>query len=217
VSAPRIALIHALPESVAPIHEAFAAHWPQARTFDLLDSSLSRDLAHAGQLDGEMVERFITLSRYAASTEGEGGRAAAILFTCSAFRRAIDAVKADLRIPVLRPNEAAFEAALRQGCRIGLLVTFMPSLGSLRGELQDMARERGMEVQIEARMVEGALAALHAGAAEEHDRLIASSAERMTGCDALVLGQFSMARAAVSIRPSDGRAVITTPACAVSR
>ncbi len=112
VPAPRIALIHALAESVAPIRAAFATHWPGAACFDLLDTSLSADLAAAGRLEAEMIARFRTLARYAAGTSGAGGQTAAILFTCSAFGPAIEAVKAGLSIPVMRPNEAAFEQAL---------------------------------------------------------------------------------------------------------
>ncbi|TJZ91227.1 hypothetical protein FA743_11915 [Paracoccus gahaiensis] len=48
--APRIALIHAPDKSVARIREAFARLWPEARTADLLDISLSADLAAAGHL-----------------------------------------------------------------------------------------------------------------------------------------------------------------------
>ena len=44
-AAPRIALIHALEESVLPARAAFAAHWPEAHAFDLLDTSLATDLA----------------------------------------------------------------------------------------------------------------------------------------------------------------------------
>ncbi len=39
----RIALIHALAESVAPSHAAFARIWPEAYAYDLLDTSLAVD------------------------------------------------------------------------------------------------------------------------------------------------------------------------------
>ncbi|HEX9449555.1 MAG TPA: hypothetical protein VF920_16330, partial [Dongiaceae bacterium] len=131
----RIVLIHALSDSVRPIHAAFQRHWPSARYFDLLDTSLSADLATEGKLSAPMHERFLTLGRYAAAQQGMGGRTGAILFTCSAFGPAIDGVKAALSIPVLRPNEAAFTAALKAGHRIALLVTFEPSGAALRTEL----------------------------------------------------------------------------------
>jgi hypothetical protein len=94
----RIALIHALDESLLPARAAFAADWPQATCFDLLDTSLAVDLADAGRLDESLMERFQVLAGYAAGYEGRAGRTQAILFTCSAFGPAIDAVKARLAL-----------------------------------------------------------------------------------------------------------------------
>jgi Asp/Glu/hydantoin racemase len=211
----RIVLIHALPESVQPIHAAFQRHWPGARYFDLLDSALSADLATEGTLSTAICERFLTLGRYAAGQHGMGGRTAGILFTCSAFGPAIDGVKAVLPIPVLRPNEAAFSAALKIGHRIALLVTFEPSCASLNTELLDMAAANGQRIELETRFVDGALSALQDGDVATHDWLIAEAAKSLPVHDVLILGQFSMARAAPSIPTLPGRQVITTPDAAV--
>jgi Asp/Glu/hydantoin racemase len=209
---PRIALIHALEESVLPARTAFASHWPHARAFDLLDTSLAIDLAARGSLDAAMTERFLTLGRYAAATEGTAGPAQAILFTCSAFGPAIDAVKRALAIPVLRPNESAFAEALAMGGRIGLIVTFAPSLPSLTQELNEMA---GMPVDVTGIFVDGALAALKAGDGQTHDRLVAEAAARLKGIDTLILGQFSLARAKPAIEAATDMRVVTTPEAAI--
>ncbi|PTM43390.1 aspartate/glutamate racemase family protein [Bosea sp. 124] len=211
-AAPRIALIHALEESVLPARAAFSAHWPQAKAFDLLDTSLATDLAARGSLDAAMTERFLTLGRYAVATEGTAGPAKAILFTCSAFGPAIDAVKRDLPIPVLRPNESAFAEALALGGRIGLVVTFAPSLPSLTQELNEMA---GKPVDVAGIVVDGALAALKAGDGEMHDRLVAAEVARLGGIDTLILGQFSLARAKPAIEAATGLRVVTTPEAAI--
>ena len=211
-TSPRIALIHALEESVLPARSAFTAHWPQARAFDLLDTSLATDLAARGSLDQAMTERFLTLGRYAAASEGTAGPAKAILFTCSAFGPAIDAVKRALPIPVLRPNESAFAEALALGGRIGLIVTFAPSLPALTQELNEMA---GQPVDVTGIVVEGALAALKAGDGATHDRLAAEAAARLTGIDTLILGQFSLARAKPAIEAATGLRVVTTPEAAI--
>jgi Asp/Glu/hydantoin racemase len=214
---PRIALVHALAESLPPIHQAFADYWPEAITFDVFDSSLAPDLAHTGQLDISMVRRFLTLGRYAAASEGEGGRTAGILFTCSAFGPAIDAVKATLNIPVLRPNEATFNRALEMGSHIGLLVTFPPSLPALEAELRQMASERGMRVSITSRVIEGALAALKSGDGETHDQLAAAVAADMPPTDCLILGQFSLAQAEPAVQAAVSCPVLTTPRSAVEQ
>ncbi|MBO1074633.1 aspartate/glutamate racemase family protein [Roseomonas marmotae] len=214
----RIMLIHALRESVAPIHAAFAEYWPEARTHDLLDSSLSADHAAAGGvLDAKMMGRFRSLTDYAAMAGPEGGGSDAILFTCSAFAPAIEAARRSHGIPILKPNEGAFAEALGHGGRIGLLVSFAPSLASMADELKAAGEAVGKPLTIEARLVEGALAALQAGRPEEHDALIARAAAALPAVDSIVIGQFSMARAAPAVRAAvpAGLPVLTTPQSAV--
>jgi Asp/Glu/hydantoin racemase len=153
-------------------------------------------------LDDEMIERFLTLARYARRCGAD-----AILFTCSAFAPAIEAAAAALDVPVLKPNEAMLDEALACGARIGIMGTFEPSIPSLRAEVEELARTRNLDVTIKTRVVHGALAALHEGQAAEHDRLIAAGAAEMEDCDALILGQFSMASAAECIPARPGRTV----------
>ena len=213
-TAPRIALVHALEESVAPIRAAFARHWPEARTADLLDASLSADLAATGRLDAAMIQRFVTLGRYAASGLGSHDTQA-ILFTCSAFGPAIDAVKADQPVPVLRPNEAAFAEALAIGPRIALVVTFAPSLPALTQELQQMAAARGLSITVTPVLAPGALDALKAGDGAGHDDLVLKACSKIGPQDVVLLGQFSLARAADRLRQHWRCPVITTPDSAV--
>ncbi|MGC4026905.1 MAG: aspartate/glutamate racemase family protein [Mesorhizobium sp.] len=214
---PRIALIHALEESVAPAHAAFAEAWPEAYCFDILDTSLAVDRAHAGRLDEVMTRRFAMLADYAASTAGKGGETAGILFTCSAFGPAIDAVKSRLSIPVLRPNEAAFSHALDSGNEFLLIVSFEPSRAALEAEFHDMARRRGKSAALSTAVADGALNALKSGDSDKHDAIVADTARRHAGSAAsIILGQFSLAstRSAVE-RSLPGATVITTPHSAV--
>jgi Asp/Glu/hydantoin racemase len=207
----RIALIHALEESVAPARAAFATTWPEAYCFDLLDTSLAVDRAERGLLDQAMFGRFRTLAEYAISSEGLGGRTSGLLFTCSAFGPAIDAVKAAAGVPVLRPNESAFEEALEAGSRLGLIVSFGPSLDSLEDELRAMAADRGQALTVRSLRVDGALAALKQGDGARHDRLVADAARKLADVDAIILGQFSLARARGEIERHAGPPIVTTP------
>ncbi len=212
MKSPRIALIHATPVAVEPIVETFKQLWPEARITNLLEDSLSADLAADGRLTEKMIERFVTLARYA-----HGCGADAVLFTCSAFGPAIEAAQAALKIPVLKPNEAMLNEALAAGTRIGLLATFAPSIPALRAELEHMARQRKLKLEIKTQAIPTALTALHAGRAAEHDRLIARAADDLGDCDALILGQFSMASAAAVIPEQPGRKVLTSPTSAVKQ
>jgi len=210
--APRIALIHAMPMAIEPVTQVFHELWPSARITHLLDDSLPADLTAAGGIAPAIVDRFVALARYC-----EGCGADAILFTCSAFGTAIGAAKQAVRVPVLKPNEAMLDEALAEGADVALLVTFEPSIPSLRKELEELASSRGMRLQLKTRTVPAAIAALTQGRAAEHDQLIATAAVEIGRCDALMLGQFSMARAAAGIPPVSGRRVLTSPHSAVAR
>ncbi len=211
MASPRIVLIHALRDSLEPANAAMARGWPAARVANLLEDSLSTDhAAKGGVLDDTMTDRFLALGRYATTTGADG-----ILFTCSAFGAAIERVRAELAIPVLKPNEAALDDALDAGPRVALLATFPATLLSVGHELEVAARDRGVAPTIVTRGVDGALAALQAGDAARHDRLIAEAVAALDGVDAIVLAQFSMARAAAGLAPHPR--LITTPDSAVAR
>lgn len=200
----RIALIHALIHSIAPIEAAFAKLWPEAGLMNLLDDSLSMDLARDGRLTDRMTERFLTLGRYAAGTSAD-----AILFTCSAFGPCIEAVAREhAPMPVLKPNEAMIEQAVAQGRRIGLLSTFAPTLASMPREFPDPA-------EIVPKLAAGALAALDRGDRAGHDRLVAEAAKDLRDCDVIAVAQYSMAPAAPLVARATGRPVLTTPDGAV--
>jgi Asp/Glu/hydantoin racemase len=212
MSGPRIALVHAMPVAIDPVATVFRELWPQAHTTNLLEDSLAPDLAAAGSITPAIVDRIVELARY-----GERCGADAVLFTCSAFGTAIDAAKQAVRIPVLKPNEAMIEDALAAGAELALLTTFEPSIPSLKKELEELATGRGIKLKLKTRSIPAAIAALQRGHGAEHDRLIAAAAAEMGPCDALVLGQFSMARAATGIPARAGRKVLTSPHSAVAR
>jgi Asp/Glu/hydantoin racemase len=200
----RITLIHALKHSIAPIEAAFARLWPHASLMNLLDDSLSADLARDGNLTTAIADRFLLLGRYAASTGAD-----AILFTCSAFGPCIEAVaREQAPMPVLKPNEAMIEQAVARGHRIGLLSTFAPTLVS-------MPREFPGSVEIVPKLAAGALAALDRGDRTEHDRLVAEASRDLRDCDLVALAQYSMAPAAALVAEASGRPVLTTPDSAV--
>lgn len=204
---PRIALIHATAVAIDPICDTFKRLWPRAQVSNLLDDSLSRDLAAAGSLEQKMIERFCTLARYS-----EGCGADAILFTCSAFGPAIDAVAAEhAPLPVHKPNTAMIaQAVAAAGAgRIALLASFAPTLSSMTPEFPDPA-------QVLPLYCEGALDALSRGDADRHDAIVAHVANGVPeDCTVVALAQFSLARAADCIAPRAGRTVLTTPDCAV--
>lgn len=209
---PRIALIHATPLAVEPINTAFKQMWPDALATNLLDDSLAPDLVREGGITARVIDRFVTLAKYVRKAGADG-----IMFTCSAFGTAIEAARDAVDVPVLKPNEAMLDEALEAGTRLGVLATFEPSIPNFVVELESLAKEKGVRLDVRTRAVANAMAELQAGRGDEHDRLIAEAAAQLMDCDAVLLSQFSMASAAARIASTPTCKVLTSPASAVAR
>lgn len=207
----RIALIHALTHSIAPINEAFAQMWPHATRVNLLDDSLSADLAsNDGVADEMMHQRFLTLADYAVNCGADG-----ILFTCSAFGSCIERVaRTHANIPVLKPNEAMISEAVNavsgSSQAIGLIASFAPTLLSMPPEFPATAT-------VHTELVEDAMLALNTGNVAAHDASVVAAALRLgaRGVGVIALAQFSMARAAAAVAQATGLPVLTTPSTAI--
>ena len=203
----RVALIHALTHSIAPINSAFERLWPDATLQNLLDDSLSADLAaNGGTLDEAMHQRFATLADYAVNNGAQ-----AILFTCSAFGSCIERVaRQHAAIAVLKPNEAMVAEAVASGQEIGLIASFAPTLVSMPPEFPPDAQPR-------CALVAEAMTALNAGDMALHDQLVVDAARRLKteGARVIALAQFSMARARDAVAAETGLPVFTTPDSAI--
>jgi Asp/Glu/hydantoin racemase len=206
----RIVLLHATPVAMAPIQAAFAARWPEAEIVNLLDDGLSIDRAREADLSERMIDRFVDFGRYGHRMGADG-----ILVTCSAFGPAIEQLAASLPIPVLKPNEAMFQAALAQGRRIGMLATFAPAIGTMTDEFDDFVSRSGHPATLKTVLVPDAIAALRQGDAETHNRLVAAQAPNLADQDVLMLAHFSTSRAAQAVRAAVGVPVLTAPEAAV--
>ena len=209
---PRIALIHATPVAMNPIRDAFAALWPVAETVNLLDDSLATDRAQAEALTSALSERIVDLARYARKLGADG-----VLYTCSAFGPAIEAAAADLGLPVLKPNEAMFEAAIAAGRRCAMIATFGPAVAGMEAEFAEQAVRRDPACRLTSYLVEPAMAALRARDTETHNRLVAEEAVALSGHDVILLAHFSTARAAEAVRARVPLPVLTSPEAAVEK
>ncbi len=210
--APRIVLLHATPVAMQPIQSAFAEHWPEAETVNLLDDGLSLDRAREADLSEALIRRFVEFGVYGAKMGAAG-----IMITCSAFGPAIDRLIGTVSIPVLKPNEAMFRAALEQGERIGMLATFAPSVGTMTDEFDAFVAETGRPARLTTVLVADAIDLMKRGDAESHNRLVAARAPELAGYDAIMLAHFSTSRAAAAVRQVVSVPVLTAPDAAVAR
>ena len=208
----KIFVIHATHISFTPAKASFDRLWPKAKVCNLLDDSLASDRQADGEITPSMLRRFEMIAAYSVEAGAD-----AILFTCSAFGSAIEHVKQLHDIPILTPNEALFDSVLGLDGPIALMTTFGPSIPALREELSAMAALRGLSLQPEAVVVDGALDALLSGDKALHDRLVAEMAVALRGYSAIMFGQFSLAGAAELAQPRTQTPILTTPDCAVRK
>ena len=205
----RIGLIHAVHPAMPPIEAAFRELWPDAVRMNLLDDALAPDRDRAGALTPEFFPRMRALADYSLAQGAQG-----ILYTCSAFGAAIDAVARALPVPVLTPNEAMFAAAIASGRRIGMLATFQASVAGMEAEFRALAPSG---TTIETVCVGEARRALDAGDTLRHDDLLAAAAPQLAQCDCVMLAHFSTSTAFAKVSARIAAPVLTAPASAVRR
>jgi len=208
----RIALIHATPVAMEPIAAAFRGGWPEAELMNVLDDSLSADRAKSTGLDAAMYARFKRLVQYALDYGARG-----VLFTCSAFGAAIEAAAAAVAVPVLKPNEAMFDAALAAGHRIGMVATFAPAVASMVEEFEEAASRAHSGARLVTALADGAMEALRAGDVSRHNARVAETAAKMRNVDAIMLAHFSTSRALQAVSERVRVPVLAAPDAAVAK
>ncbi|MTH78537.1 aspartate/glutamate racemase family protein [Paracoccus aestuariivivens] len=210
---PRIVLLHATPVAMEPVAQAMARLWPEAEAINLLDDSLGIDRERDGEgpLSPQIFARFDALGRY-----GLGLGARGILATCSAFGPALAQLDRSLPVPVVKPNEPMFRAAIGMGTRIAMLATFAPAIASMEQEFHELAASVGSDARLTTVLVSGAIEALRAGDAVTHNRLLVGAVAELRGFDAIMLAHFSTSRALADIQAAISAPVLSAPESAVA-
>ncbi|GJD53977.1 hypothetical protein OPKNFCMD_6757 [Methylobacterium crusticola] len=178
MASPRIVLLHATSVAMDPTRIAFAVAWPEAETVSLLDDGLTIDRAREDDLSERTIERFVALCRYAHRSGADG-----VLAPCSAFGPAIERAAAEFPVPVLKPNEAMFEAAFAAGRSIGMVATFAPAASIMAAEFVEEAARLNAPAQLSTIVILEAMAALRSGDVATHDRLIAERASNLAALE----------------------------------
>ncbi|MEU4427201.1 aspartate/glutamate racemase family protein [Actinoplanes sp. NPDC024001] len=210
-SQPVVALIHATPASIGPAHAAFAADFPTASLWNLLDDLLISQAEQAGGLTAGLHRRMQTLIRYAVD-----GGADAVLLTCSMYGPVAHELAATVAVPVLASDQALFDdVAARDAKRISVL-------GPVRAGADDTAARLrahlGDGPRITAGVVEGARAATTAGDPEALDQVVATAVQAVPkDVDLIVLGQFSISPAQVAAQRAVSVPVLSPPQLAAQR
>ena len=208
----RIGAVSPMDNAMDAISAAFAELWPEAELFHVLDESLYLDFAGGKPQTDETGERLSKLLDYAAGCHADG-----LLFTGSVFGRWVEAARSDMDIPCLTSHEAMIEEAFTHGSRLGILTTVSGSLKCLVDDIDRHSKERGKPVTVTAHVLDAARSIILAGDVETHDQMVADTADEMTDCDCLMLGQFSMTSAMRLFTDMPDRPVLTSAHTAVRK
>jgi Asp/Glu/hydantoin racemase len=216
---PTLALVHTV-ASLVPVFERLADELlPGVERFNIVDESLLRSTIREGRLTPTTARR---LAGYVASAETAG--ADAVLVTCSSVGAAVESARPLVSIPVLRVDEPMAEQAIgiasRGRGRVGVLATLPTTLEPTADLIRRTAEAGGRsDVEVVARVCEGAFDALSAGDTERHDRLVREGLIAIAReVDVVVLAQASMARVAATLEPGDVAVpVLSSPRAAVER
>lgn len=213
----RIGVVSPTHVAFPTIGDAFARIWPEAEPIRLLDDSLYADFIHGDFTVDELMPdaafgRVAALLRYSRDTGADG-----IIFCGSVFGRLVEAGRADIGVPVLTSYEGMIEEGFAAGSRIGIVATTQGTVDCLSGDIERYAAARGLDFSIASRVAEGAFQKKLDGDDDAHDAIVVATAAEVTGCDCLMLGQFSMGLVPAKIAEVPGRPVLTAPHAAVRK
>lgn len=208
----KIGVIHTTKATVDSLTELIKSKIEDAEVYNILDDSILRDMA--GEKDTGMVRwRWL---EYAKILEKLGMDI--ILSACSTVGGFAEEADHDLRVPVLRIDEAMAEKAVAQGEKIGVFATLNSTLNPTVSLIKRKAEKAGRTVSVRAVLVEGAYDALMSQNKELHDSKIA---EALKGCqgevDVIVLAQASMASAVSASLGLDQNQILTSPVLGIER
>jgi len=185
---------------------------PDAEYFHIVDETLLANTRKSGSLTATTRRRVLGYVESAADAGAD-----LVVVTCSSIGPAVDASHDFVDVPVLRIDEPMVDEAVRLGSRIGVVATLSTTLQPTAELVERRAIAVGKEVEVVARVCEGAFDALQAGDRDRHDELVrAGLQELLAGVDVVVLAQASMARVVETLGDVDVP-VLSSPRLAMQR
>ncbi|MPY41787.1 Asp/Glu racemase [Streptomyces phyllanthi] len=183
-------MIHAVPAATRIAEQAFAREFPQATVWNVLDDRLLDDARATGGLTDALRRRMLRLIGHVMD-----GGAHGLLLTCSSYGEVVDTARVLWDVPVLKPDEAMFKAALAGPYRrIAVVASTPPAVPAAVAQLEALVPavrpDRPVDI-VTALSEEAAAVAADAEATARHlaDALRAAGG---ADADAVLLAQYSL-------------------------
>jgi aspartate/glutamate racemase len=211
---PRLFLLHTSATLVPVFEQLCKEKQLNAAVFNMVDDSLIKDVIAHNQLRPQTARRVVQL---VAAAEDAG--ADFIMVTCSSIGAAVETAASLARVPVLRVDRPMAEQVVATGRRVGVIATLATTLQPTADLVQRCAAAAGRDIELTARLCEGAFDALMSGNAAQHDELVLSALEELQSqVDVIALAQASMARVVGQIPAADRRIpILASPPIAIER
>ena len=175
-----------------------------------LDEGLQELVSQEGEVTDKSIGRMIRLIETAIQDGAE-----IILLTCTVFSPFVDRFNELFSVPIISVDGAMLEKAAAMNRSTAILCTFPVTVKSSEQIFKIAAQKLGVDPKAEIFLLEDAARINKAGNKEEHDRIIAREAEKMSlKYDLIVLAQISMAGAKLYIKDCS-KPVLTSPECAM--
>jgi Asp/Glu/hydantoin racemase len=189
------------------ISNLFKEILPDVQLIDFIDSDVLAQVRQDEDVKPASIERMRHLALAA-----EAAGVDYIFSSCSSLGPAIDAIRSNIKTPIVKIDEAMADKAAAMGARIGVLATVPTTLAPTTNLILEHARQQGRQVDVTKRLAEGAWDRNAHGDREGHDALVLEGAKDLAKtCDVIVLAQGSMARLAPMLESALGKPVLSSP------
>jgi Asp/Glu/hydantoin racemase len=208
----KLGLIHTSATLVPIFEQLCKAKLPDVSVFNIVDDSLIKDVIAHNSLRPQTARRVV---HHVAAAEEAG--AEFIMVTCSSIGRAVETAASLATVPVLRVDQPMADRAVGQAKRIGVVATLPTTLEPTADLIRRRAAAAGKEIELTAKLCEGAFDALMSGNLAAHDESIVAALQPLANdVEIIVLAQASMARVTERLSDNERRVpILTSPPLAV--
>lgn len=204
--AKKLALIHTS-ATLVPVFQDLVNEYlgdKNLTIFNIVDDSLIKNTIERGVLTPDTSRRVVD---YVGSAEAAG--ADYIMVTCSSIGSAVETAASLTKVPVLRVDQPMADQAVQIGTKIGVVATLSTTLEPTSDLVRRRAIVAGKNIELTARLCEGAFDALMGGKPEIHDVMVATALKELAQqVDVIVLAQASMARVVGQLAAEDKKVPI---------
>ncbi|MFC6100544.1 aspartate/glutamate racemase family protein [Olivibacter domesticus] len=208
-----LGLIHTSATLIPVFQQLCQQYLPGITIFNIVDDSLVKNIiAKNGEVGTSIYKR---VADYVASAEDAG--ADYVLVTCSSIGAAVEAAAEKVSIPVLRVDQPMADLAVQAGKRVGVIATLQTTLEPTSDLVKRRAVLANKEIELTAKLCEGAFDALMSGDTARHDTLVANALRELSKqVDVILLAQASMARVVDTLSSEDKKVpIVASPPNAI--